>query len=803
MTYHLHHLGKDLGTATLEDLRRRRQTGELTGAELVWCAGMSDWRPLDETLASLAVAAEPGPPALAAPAAAPAGRRGSSRALYWVVGSLVLLVLLAAGGIAILYNTVRKQVSELVPTSPATVTQPLLVATNAVTEWDVRRRGRLFRERQWLEGYEERGQRDHPADAQGVRLIREWIEMNFGERTNATTVTPASLAELAGKVARTVGMGDPLLLTVAAQTVTSAEEKRDLLERALRGFPDSKHRAYPRLNAAITLLASYNYAAEHRELFQVAGDALRECLQDGSIRPDDQPEIAETLVHGWASDWFNRGRPIVIGMVGSAGPDFGWLQHVLAGEHFHSEAWRIRGSGFANSVSEQGWKGFADNLAAARTNFTAAWQARPDWPLAAAAMVKVSMGDQGVDEMRRWFDRAVQAQVDHREAWNSMRWGLRPRWFGDPDSMLAFGRRAVETRRFDTDVPRKFFDSVRDVEEELKIPAGEHLYGREDIWPQMKTLYEGYISEPAQARWADGWRSSYGVVAYFAGHYDTARAQLEKLNWQPYEGNLSEWGRELSLMTVEVAARTGPLAAEVTEAESAFARGDVGQAIRLYEAIQARSEADERTLKFAGHRLATLRLEEKFQAGNWVPLLPTSTNDPAWVNLAGTVRVGADGVVSVESERWGHQIACRARLGNAWEVRGEIEVETPSENSGRPVGAGIAFGLPTWDAGHWYSFRLTREADGPAQARFSRNWRRGQYLELTAPATFKDGWNTFAFRFRDHRAEATVNGTTIFSGLEAKPGMRTLVNNHQLALTAEEKPGSLLVKYRKVEVRKQ
>src|SRR5262249_27262518 len=142
---------------------------------------------------------------------------------------------------------------------------------------------------------------------------------------------------------------------------------------------------------------------------------------------------------------------------------FLWLALVLEGQYHMNEAWKARGSGWSDSVSEGGWKAFADHLAQGRTGVSGAWGRNPDRRLAAACMIEVAMGESGVEEMRRWFDRAVSAQIDYPRAWSAMRWGLRPRWHGSEDAMLALGAGAVETRRFDTDVPRKYFDVVSDV----------------------------------------------------------------------------------------------------------------------------------------------------------------------------------------------------------------------------------------------------------------------------------------------------------------------------------------------------
>src|SRR4051812_23951915 len=97
MSYHLHHNGQELGVFPLEELRRRRQSGELTGAELLWKEGMPDWQTLDSVLAEAGMAATP--PALPPPITM-TQKRPTQKPLVWalaVVGALVIAGLLAAG----------------------------------------------------------------------------------------------------------------------------------------------------------------------------------------------------------------------------------------------------------------------------------------------------------------------------------------------------------------------------------------------------------------------------------------------------------------------------------------------------------------------------------------------------------------------------------------------------------------------------------------------------------------------------------------------------------------------------------
>src|SRR4051812_19384659 len=92
MNYHLHSQGRDLGVFSLDELRRRRQSGELSGAESVWTEGMSEWQPLDAVLSAPIALKSTGsaPPPLPAPNV----RRKNNRTLLFVALGAVVLVIL-------------------------------------------------------------------------------------------------------------------------------------------------------------------------------------------------------------------------------------------------------------------------------------------------------------------------------------------------------------------------------------------------------------------------------------------------------------------------------------------------------------------------------------------------------------------------------------------------------------------------------------------------------------------------------------------------------------------------------------
>ena len=59
MKYRIHLQGKELGVFSLDELRRRRESGELPGSAYAQGDGMSDWQPVDVVLQQRARAAPP------------------------------------------------------------------------------------------------------------------------------------------------------------------------------------------------------------------------------------------------------------------------------------------------------------------------------------------------------------------------------------------------------------------------------------------------------------------------------------------------------------------------------------------------------------------------------------------------------------------------------------------------------------------------------------------------------------------------------------------------------------------------
>lgn len=798
MDYHLHQNGKDVGVFQLEDLRRRVEAGELTGVELVWTQGMANWEPLSVVLqrAGMPMPAGGAPPALSV-ARAP---RSNRWVIPVVIGAVVIgLVIMGLLGFTFLRLVQRagwtkssgndSEESQNREGSEA-AGKALEVGTNVLTEADVRKRGQEFRTRQYIAGY--RNNADHTAawDGEARELIETWFAYNYGSRTNWE-----KLQSLSDKLAALPGCDEPLVLTVAASEAIEVHEKIQRLERALAVFDKSRHKGYPKFFAAVSLATQISH--NPTRLGPLDDKALRyleASFKDGSFEPRDEEEIAELLINGWAEEFFKR-NGAALERITSEAKGFEWLSLVVQGEYEINRAWKSRGSGYANTVDNQAWKGFAEHLEKAETALTRAWKLQPRRPLPAALMLTVAMGQNGADEMRMWFDRAVSAQIDYPAAWSKMRWGMRPRWHGSPAAQLALGARAVDTKRFDTDVPRKLFDCVRDIELDLELTPGEHIYGRADVWPELQRMYEGYIAEPSQAETRPGWRSTYAAVAFLAGHPEVARTQLEAVNWQPVRINLTDWGKDLSLMPLQVAGLTGKAGARVAQAEKSYEQFRLNEAIRIYSEIRTSAEADERTKGLCRSRLAGLEQEQRLAKNQWVDWLPESTNDVNWACDDEKLRRLEDGALEVESGPRGHGMYCRTRVGPSFEVTGEVEVV---RSSNQDFQAGILIGLADNIRSEFYSFRIKRNATEGKVVSLGYGFSRRQ---VSHQASLDDRRNELRLRMQNGEADAWVNGTQVLHKASPVKDLKLRPDTY-LGLGAYNDMNTTVLRYRNIKVRR-
>lgn len=794
MNYHVHLGDGNITSLPLEELRRRRDDGRMSGQEFVWREGMPNWQTLDFVL---------GRRPLISP---PPKRDNRLLAVCLIVGSIVFIASMIWYGYymrrAFMQGFRQARASQAQNAAPdmnsttgvEQAERPIQTGKGTMTERDIRKRQRAFRLRNYRDAYAELGPHQHIWDRDARLLLQSAIDSRYGDDKGRTGAEPV---QLANKLAGNPSCNDPIVLTIAGTCSPELFEASHRYERAVAAFADSHYKAYPQFFATVMLSADeirLHQTARIDALDQSALNLLKESLHDGSVRPDDEMDIGETLVSGWGKGLFERRRQEVCAIADDAGSSYGWLAGLLHGVTEIDLAWKARGDGYANTVTADGWKNFADHIAKAADALSQAWKLHPEWPQVPALMIRVAMAQSDVEAMRLWFDRMTVAQIDYYAGWHNFRWGLRPRWLGSLSAIRALGVAAIDTGRFDTDVPRYFFDCVADIEQDTDCPNGQHIYGQPDIWPQMQRMYEGYINEETTSGHDEGWRGAYATVAYLAHDYAAAAEQLEKIDWQVPARTLGGWGTDLSLLAMEVAARTGPHSVQINKAESLIDSNKFKDALDLYRKISAGD--DSRTLEFVDHRIAWLEFEKKLESGEWVDFLPNQAGDLNWIATRGDITVQPDGAVDVASGPEGSMILCRARIGGEFEIKGEFEVVSSSTGDFQ---AGLVMGLPDPNKWSWLALRIKRNSNEGDVVQYTHGWSPKGVSQRLALDGHK---NSFDFKLHAQKATATVNGQAVIINA-AYPGWTGIADDQfQLGLGAYNDMNNTVIRYTNVKVRR-
>ena len=495
--------------------------------------------------------------------------------------------------------------------------------------------------------------------------------------------------------------------------------------RAYAGLRDSRYSAYRKMAAAGRAiqfaLADAGPAGPHTpEMDQVDRDAQAlevECFTGDSFLPTEGRVLLE-LVWKRRANWkAGANQPFADAVLKTERHQ--WAALVVAGDVAVKAAWEARGTGVADSVTPQGWKGFGEALTKAADLYGRAYALHPEWPEAAAGLITVAKGGYapaGTDE-GEWFSRAIRAQVDYEPAWRFYADSLLPRWGGSHERMLEVGRAALGTEAFDTDVPLRFRQQLKLIVRDLNSdwPALARL--DEGVWPDLKRMYDGMIAPLAKRDlWnANAFAAGRLADAYALGEWDAAAALLLPGGEGPgidsaahRSRNFADVGATPAAALAEIAARTGPQKTAVARAESleAVGLGETAQAA-WREVVEALPPGD------AGRAFAEARLRERTflkalraaPAGQWVDV-PADLNhweavEGDWrFDKAGNLRGRVTPARASADPKRGRRPAAplvvfQPRLPADYQVRLTIGPASAADGSPGAILAGV---VPGWGA---------------------------------------------------------------------------------------------------------
>jgi len=201
------------------------------------------------------------------------------------------------------------------------------------------------------------------------------------------------------------------------------------------------------------------------------------------------------------------------------------VAYFIKGKFFYRYAWRARGNGYADQVTEEGRKGFKEALGTAEAAYRKAWALNPKDARIATEMIEMAVS-QAKDraEMDLWFNRAMQLDASNYAACaNKLRY-LEPKWNGSREEMLAFGRECVASK-WGGRVPLILVEAHHLYAQDLDRQTRVAYWRQPEVWPDIQAAYQKFFSVNPELQTRD----HYGCAeyAYLCGQWKDFDAQIK------------------------------------------------------------------------------------------------------------------------------------------------------------------------------------------------------------------------------------------------------------------------------------
>ncbi len=212
-----------------------------------------------------------------------------------------------------------------------------------------------------------------------------------------------------------------------------------------------------------------------------------------------------------------------------------WLRKMLLGDFYIHKGWKSRGTGWASSVTEEGWKGFEKYLDAARKEFTDAWMLHKDLPESASYMVIVAKGSGDIAERIMWFNRAVAAQVDYSKVYTQLCTAISPRWGGSLGLILKFGDACYDSGIFKGNVAMRMLYMYKVAASRIDDYRWQLVYSRPGVMEKIdKCLYEWCYGRTRNKDDLQYYNAAITIYHFYAGNYEEAVKRVKKLGFEKF-----------------------------------------------------------------------------------------------------------------------------------------------------------------------------------------------------------------------------------------------------------------------------
>ena len=511
-----------------------------------------------------------------------------------------------------------KTPAENQPSAVISGPKPIPRGKDTWTQADVQKMRLEWLLRETVDAYLRNEQRDKTKDKAVVQFLQEVCPLAIDLDKPAA----GEQLEKEGKALLASGCNDPMVKMWVGWVLSSNDKPKEagpLIEEGVQGIEKG---AYPKALiyfGAERMLRDWlksrvPYGPEQAAWEERIIQSMIQAADAGEFRPEEVYLAARFLdnVSSMTPRFRHEFWFMVQKQAASAKHLDPWLTRVITGRAERELAWKDRGSGWAFTVTEEGWRGFGEHLEKARENLAAAWKMKPNWPEAAAEMITVVMGAGGKEPgetERTWFDRAVAAQMDNIVAYEKLRHALLPRWGGSHRAMYELGKECLDTKRFDTNAPMLYLSTLCVIARDMPHEEGRYLFRNPAVRENLKTLFDGMLNEPSQKKNRDRLLTQQALVQAWSGDYSGAKTMLEKI--QPpvrltpgFGSDSLSWdGQDWNTVQAELRLFTGPHKAALEKAEQLGMESKPEESAAQFEKVLSECKGDKEARRYLLSRI--------------------------------------------------------------------------------------------------------------------------------------------------------------------------------------------------------
>jgi len=511
------------------------------------------------------------------------------------------------------------------------VPKPIPCGPDAPTTWRYKNEKLLpFFRKQVIDSFKASSEASQPWAPEALQLLEEACEAMRDSQFLGQGATWKKAKALIDK-----GCTYPVLRWMQAMSfqqdgkMKQASDALKKIDESLAATPDQW---FPKLLVGIGYRA-VDLTPKNEAIFATR---MADWVNKGGLTKDDS-----RYVYGVLCDLESDASPAVLAAFEKAPSIDPWLTLMLRGEITRKEAWAMRGSGWSNTVTDEGWKGFSEGIALARKTFEEAWQLHPEFPNAATKMIEICGCSGG--NMRLWFDRSVAIEIDRPLPYVMYVWYARPRWGGSIEEMVDFAESCYKTRRHDTRVPLNYVTIMTQIAEELKCDPKE-VFTRPGVHEkciEVLTPQTSNMKVPQDVR--DFASELLPVVEYLAGDLQKAAEYNQRRKVARPSLSRTYLPKDYLAIFNVLNGLRGRNNKPLIAAENIYRAGRYEEALAAFTAIRAAGNLSGEETDYLVYRIHCAETQTLFKRGEW--LNPTFNNRcSGWLNYLGNWRLEGNGL---------------------------------------------------------------------------------------------------------------------------------------------------------------